>query len=314
MWKIEDPIDDLTRIAIRHGTDKWGGHFYTPVYHSLFQERRHDTLKILEIGVGGYEHPNLGGNSLSMWAEYFPNSEIIGVDIHEKRLSLDDRISILRGSQTDEVFLTSLVSNHGPFDIVIDDGSHIPQHVVQTFHILWPTLVDGGQYIIEDIQTSLWKNWGGSLLDGGPTFQLARNLIDSLNFAEAAVANSQLKIDAQIKTIRSVRAFHNVIAIEKGDNDEPSNLSYDLKNKFSARVVQTITEQMSHSPTADGYANLISIYTSGGDIAEALKVSELTIKQWPNSPSVLFAAANAYELSGNKAKAELLREKLKDAF
>jgi hypothetical protein len=38
--RIVGEIDPLTRLAIRHGTDKWGPHFYTPVYHELFAPLR----------------------------------------------------------------------------------------------------------------------------------------------------------------------------------------------------------------------------------------------------------------------------------
>lgn len=307
----KDGVDELTRLAIIHGTDKWGPHFYTPVYHSLFAKRRNDPIRLLEIGVGGYGSPVLGGSSLAMWADYFPNGRIVGIDINEKKLSLDPRISIHKGSQTDPAFLKDIVAEHGPFDIIIDDGSHIPQHVVQTFHILWPTLADGSSYVIEDTQTSLWEKWGGSLRDGGDTFKLARAMIDSLNFAEAAVANPNLVIDNQVKTIRSVHAFHNLIVVEKGDNDEPSNFAYDPCNRFAAHAIETIETEMKRTPTAAGYANLISIYTIGKDFNSAIKASEQALARWPDHPALAVAASGAYAAAGDTAKAEALQNTLK---
>ena len=170
----DDNLDPLTRLAIKHGTDKWGPHFYTPVYHKLFAHLRERPLRLLEIGVGGYEYKKVGGNSLAMWADYFPHAQITGVDIAEKELSLDPRIKVLRGSQDDAVFLGKVCEEHGPFDIVIDDGSHIPKHVVASFGILFPKLADGGIYAIEDVQTAFWPNFGGSILHGGDTLKLAR--------------------------------------------------------------------------------------------------------------------------------------------
>jgi hypothetical protein len=52
----DDQLDPLTQLAIKHGTDKWGPHFYTPVYHKLFAHLRERPLRLLEIGVGGYEY------------------------------------------------------------------------------------------------------------------------------------------------------------------------------------------------------------------------------------------------------------------
>ena len=65
-------IDPLTALAIRHGTDKWGPHFYTPVYHELFAHLRDAAVRLLEIGIGGYGYQTVGGASLRMWADYFP--------------------------------------------------------------------------------------------------------------------------------------------------------------------------------------------------------------------------------------------------
>src|ERR1700675_2422282 len=123
-------IDPLTRLSIRHGTDKWGPHFYTPIYHELFAHLRERPIRLLEIGIGGYAVPSVGGASLAMWADYFGKAKIVGIDIEEKSLDLDPRITIMRGSQTDERFLLSVVADHGPLDIIIDDGSHVPQDVV----------------------------------------------------------------------------------------------------------------------------------------------------------------------------------------
>ena len=75
------PLDPLTAIAIRHGTDKWGLHFYTPIYHSLLAPLRDKPLRLLEIGVGGYGSKYLGGSSLAMWAEYFGQGRIVGIDL-----------------------------------------------------------------------------------------------------------------------------------------------------------------------------------------------------------------------------------------
>lgn len=306
MPQERQPIDDLTRLAIIHGTDKWGQHFYTPVYHSVFSKRRHDPIRLLEIGVGGYNHPRLGGSSLSMWSDYFPNGRIVGIDISEKNLSLGERITVRQGSQTDPAFLQKIVSEYGPFDIVVDDGSHIPKDVVQSFQILWPSLKDGGHYVFEDTQTSFWENWGGSLANGGATFQLTRALIDSLNFAEVAVVNPNLKIDNNIKTVKSVQAFHNLVFIEKGDNSEPSNFAYDLKNKFAANAVLTISEELERTPTALGYANLIRIYALGGDFDTGIKTAEDALNRWGDHPAVIAAAADIFRASGDLEKATSL--------
>ena len=57
--------------------------------------------------------------------------------------------------------MKSVVDEMGGLDIVIDDGSHINQHVIESFQILFPHLSRRGFYWIEDLHTSYWPRWGG---------------------------------------------------------------------------------------------------------------------------------------------------------
>lgn len=136
--------NDLNRLASLYKTDKWNVHWYTQHYQRHFQPIRKKKLNILEIGVGGYENPTTGGESLHMWAAYFPNSFVYSIDIYKKELNLGPRVKIFQGSQTDERFLKGLYDRMGSLDIVIDDGSHISQDVIQTFRQLFPLLKEGG--------------------------------------------------------------------------------------------------------------------------------------------------------------------------
>jgi len=45
----------------------------------------------------------------------------------------------------------------GPWDIIIDDGSHVPYHQVFSFFSLWKAVVPGGLYVIEDLETNYWE-------------------------------------------------------------------------------------------------------------------------------------------------------------
>jgi hypothetical protein len=39
----------------------------------------------------------------------------------------------------------------GNYDIVIDNGGHWGAQICSSFEVLWPALVDGGLYIVEDL-------------------------------------------------------------------------------------------------------------------------------------------------------------------
>ena len=159
---------NLDMLARAHGTDKVSfAHGYTQYYERHLRSRRHQIRSVLEIGVGGtssysgYETP-AGGQSLQAWRAYFPNAEILGVDIYAKNIT-GSRLHFEQGDQSDPVFLASLIENYGPFDLIIDDGSHIGRHIIASMDALWEGLVPGGMYVIEDLGTAYHPTW-----EGGP--------------------------------------------------------------------------------------------------------------------------------------------------
>ncbi|MCV2864921.1 class I SAM-dependent methyltransferase [Albidovulum sediminicola] len=206
-------FDELTRLAIVHGADKFGYHDYTPNYFKLFHGRREEPLKLLEIGVGGYGDDDRGGYSLRMWRDFFPNAEIVGIDIHAKNLDVGPRVTICQGSQVDEAFLRQLVLDHGPFDIIVDDGSHFNEHVVESYRILFPTLRPGGIYVAEDVQTAFRENRGGSLTLEAPN--------SIAYFADIQCSMGRATGSELSDEVVAVERFHNMIALHKASKDTP---------------------------------------------------------------------------------------------
>jgi demethylmacrocin O-methyltransferase len=226
---------NLNQLARIYKTDKWGEHRYTPHYKTHLKKYRFKKINLLEIGVGGYEEPLAGGFSLRMWKKYFPFGKIYSVDIHDKSPLQEKRIKIYQGSQVDLNLLDQIVHEIGTIDVIIDDGSHINEHVITTFKHLFPKLKDGGVYVIEDTQTSYWEDFGGSsenLNDPKTMMNFFKNLTDSVNFMEFTKANYEpTYYDLHIT---SIHFYHNLIFIHKNLNDELSNKDMNqerLKNK-----------------------------------------------------------------------------------
>jgi hypothetical protein len=214
----------LRQLAIAFGTDKQGSHSYADHYEHHLGHLRRRPIKLLEIGIGGYADPHAGGASLRMWKAYFPKAQIVGVDVIDKSALAEDRIQIVQGEQHDVSFLGWLGKTHGPFDVVIDDGSHVNSHVIATFRGLFPYMNEAGLYIIEDLQTSYWeRGYGGSSATdrSGTSMSFLHDLVDGLNFAEWDVENYQPT--AFDRGIVSITFYHNIAFIQRGRNDEPSN-------------------------------------------------------------------------------------------
>ncbi|MEP6260731.1 MAG: class I SAM-dependent methyltransferase [Gillisia sp.] len=218
-------FNNLDQLGKIFKTDKIDGHFYTPHYKTHFRKFKFKKIQLLEIGVGGYSNPREGGNSLRMWKAYFPFAKIFSIDIYDKSLLEEKRIKIFKGSQVDEKFLNHIFKEMNSLDIIIDDGSHINEHVIKTFNILFPKLKDGGIYVIEDTQTSYWKDYGGdsdNLNNPITIMNFFKGLTDSLNNKEFMIKNYKQNYFDQ--KVISVHFYHNLIFIYKGDNSEESNL------------------------------------------------------------------------------------------
>ena len=123
---------------------KWD--HYLEIYNSYFANRLGKEINVLEVGVRG-------GGSLDMWAAVFgPACRVYGVDIDPEctRYEAANR-HILIGDQGDRAFWARVKATLPPLDVVIDDGSHVPEHQIATFEELWPMLRPGGVYLIEDV-------------------------------------------------------------------------------------------------------------------------------------------------------------------
>lgn len=144
-----DTTNEMTVIFDKYNTDKNSTfHNYPYYYHKhLDRYRKQDKLIFLEIGVCDSE-------SLFAFREYFSNAKkVVGIDtdpISKKVEDISQSIHVEIGSQSDKVFLQNVHEKHGPFDIIIDDGSHKYHDILASFKTLFPLLNNGGIYIIED--------------------------------------------------------------------------------------------------------------------------------------------------------------------
>lgn len=169
----------LDKIAIDKGTDKSSQiHNYCVKYEKWLPFNRLEPIVLLEIGV-------LNGESLATWREYYPNATIVGIDIMDsckQYEDLDKNIFVEIGSQDDPEFLHKIASKYGPFDLIVDDGSHINEHVITSFVNLIDSVKPEGVYVIEDCGTSYWDEWGGGFRNSKSSVEFSKRLIDEVNF------------------------------------------------------------------------------------------------------------------------------------
>lgn len=140
------PAKDLCDILHYSGTDKSSHHSYCDIYEELCAPFRDTTAAILELGV----HE---GKSLRAWRDYFPNAPIHGVDINpNSKIENDPRITTHITSMLNLDSMSQLASQHGPFQLIVDDASHVTNDMLTAYSILGSFLTPSGLYIIEDVQ------------------------------------------------------------------------------------------------------------------------------------------------------------------
>ncbi len=154
-------MTELCALAEKYNVDKCPKihHSYTPAYHEILNPIRDDVKTMVEIGIGNVPlmSPIVGesyqpGASLRMWRDYFTNAKIIGCDILPEVLFNENRISTFFVDQSSEHSLNVFAQIFKNADVILDDGSHIEEHMILSFKTLWKYVNPGGLYIIEDIQ------------------------------------------------------------------------------------------------------------------------------------------------------------------
>jgi Methyltransferase domain len=177
------------------GLFKWQHYF--EIYDRHLARFRGQPVTLVEIGVAG-------GGSLGMWRDYLgPDARIVGVDIDpECRRFACDGIEVMIGDQGSPGFWGSFSNDHGQLDIVIDDGSHLPEHQIVTLKSLLPAIRPGGVYVCEDIH--------------GP-FQPFHAFIDGLtrNLSAVGFADEHNPANALQRQVASVHRYPLMVVIEK---------------------------------------------------------------------------------------------------
>lgn len=152
-------------------SDKTTRHTYHESYGPLLLGYLNQPeVAVLEIGVQD-------GHSLALWGRLFPRlaltvglgygvGTMAGSRFREELAPAPERVLLYHGDQSNASFLERmrLDLNGTRFDVIIDDGSHVPWHNIFTLEEIFGTLLaDGGIYVIEDTETSYWDGEAANL-------------------------------------------------------------------------------------------------------------------------------------------------------
>jgi len=171
---------DKDGIGNLSSTFSWPSHTYGSVYDFLFSRRRLEILRVFECGIGTNNElitSNMGptgrpGASLRLWADYFPNCEVIGIDIDPNALIDEPRIKCFTVDQTNARSIEELWNRFPDtkFDLMIDDGLHNLEAGMTLLVNSIKMLADDGFYIIEDVSVNYLEDYSRRLAQEGFNF------------------------------------------------------------------------------------------------------------------------------------------------
>lgn len=200
-----------------NASDKWIN--YLDVYEEYFSHYIGKKPTLLEIGVQN-------GGSLQIYAKYLKNAQIYGIDINPNVCNMELGKNITTfcfDINLRDKFLSTLKDIK--FDIIIDDGSHMQNDVINTFEFLFDKLKPGGVYIVEDMHTSYWKSFQGSYKGKNTSIEYFKTLIDYINFYHIREDFNSVKIqkhllkqeyiDNYAPWIQSITFLDGVVVIKK---------------------------------------------------------------------------------------------------
>jgi len=147
MVELEDIMRNYTCDKGDVFSDGAYAHNYVHYYKQYLDSNKNKIKKVLEIGIGKSNN----AASLRVWRDYFPNAEIIGLDLYEFNLNID-KVRTYQCDQSSRRELSNIINKvGGDFDLIIDDGGHWIHQQQISLGYLFKYLKPNGIYVIEDM-------------------------------------------------------------------------------------------------------------------------------------------------------------------
>ena len=265
---------------------KGGGKWlhYPAIYERYLQKFVGTDVLIWEIGV-------CRGGCLQVWKKFFgPKAKIIGIDTDPYTQYEEPQIVCELGDQTSSEFLNEVLAKHGVPDVIIDDGSHRMQDMLQTMAMCYPQINPGGVYIIEDTHSCYSTEYSGGIASPFNIHTiLGRSSHDpSLSFIAEPYQPT-------FKDLAALHFHNSIVVLEKEPLPDPSwglkegertkpffygNEAYKNENVERARVgkheVSQIGEKMTTSDGKDLDPTRLPGKQLANDITNALEAGDFS--------------------------------------
>lgn len=160
--------------------------------------------------------------------------EYTGIDINPKCQLLASQLgkstehtkpSVYIGDQSDELLLKRVAKERGPFDIIIDDGSHKSDDVIASFKVLSAIATHAGSvYIVEDVHAQYWNGFRSEKTEALNTVDYFCKLSHALNSEALSSPRTSARLHDHEKayagtqcTFNRIELIQSMIAVHFGE-------------------------------------------------------------------------------------------------
>ena len=163
-----------------------------------------------------------------------------------------------------------MADRHLP-DIIIDDGSHIEEHQIFTFGVLFPKLKPGGVYIVEDISSSV-KSSAAEFYINLQREVLSRKGMQDISSIECIPGAVIIRKSINDELDYNINAIESIVLDAKSTDSSVYLAVYvmdkDLPFDRKVRVAQSAIRLNENNPWT--YFNLGQIFAAYGHYQEAV--------------------------------------------
>ena len=233
--------DEIKLAGDLSGTDKVTHHGYERFY-SDFLNRFKISNQILEIGYGE-------GQSIKFWKQIFPNSFLNIIDLNKSEIGNGYKVFKCDQSSLMDLKKIQKELESQSIDLIVDDGSHIPEHIILTFNLFFKSLLNENcVYIIEDTETSYWTKTTCYGYPANYGIYSKKSVVNSFSILthwlnrEFLREKQKKKLERKIKSlgfnieavnlISSITFGHNCICVSKKSKNDSKYVDRDYRFKF----------------------------------------------------------------------------------
>jgi 23S rRNA U2552 (ribose-2'-O)-methylase RlmE/FtsJ len=176
---------------------------YFHAYEDLFKKFKNKKIVFIEIGVAN-------GGSLFMWRSFFgKKARIIGIDLNPVAKRWEKYgFEIFIGNQADPNFWKFFFKKVKKADIIIDDGGHTNNQMINTFHFCYQNINNEGLFVFEDTHASYMKEFGNPSNYSFINFCFSIVHKVNLNYFAKKFTNNYQKFIYKIEFYQSLVVFY----------------------------------------------------------------------------------------------------------